>query len=137
MNTVLQDIAESVQRLSRDVAVTPRDRLDGVLLRLQRLQHILRQVSALTDDVIVLQQCNAAAIVMQQAEPLTVEEEHSTGSIVESYQRCGTVGRPAFEISREQLEFLLGYDFTVTDIARILGNCMFSFRKKLRINTMF
>ena len=35
-------------------------------------------------------------------------------------EACG-VGRPKFSVSREQLEYLLSFDFTATDIAETLG----------------
>ena len=52
---------------------------------------------------------------------LRLESEISAGGYQPSIIMTGSVGRPKFDISREQLEELLQSRFSVPDIAHLLG----------------
>ena len=47
-------------------------------------------------------------------------------------ERSGSIGRPRFEIPREQLEYLFGYDFSVRDIAGALGVSQSTVKRRAR-----
>ncbi|XP_014671669.1 PREDICTED: uncharacterized protein LOC106812336 isoform X2 [Priapulus caudatus] len=72
---VLQSVSVCVTRLARDIAVALPDRIGNGFLRLQRLQYILRQVTALSDDSVILQMCNDAVVALNQAEQLLINQE--------------------------------------------------------------
>lgn len=46
--------------------------------------------------------------------------------------RSGKTGRPRFDISKEHLEFLLEFDFTVPEIARLLDVSVRTIRRRMK-----
>ncbi|XP_014671670.1 PREDICTED: uncharacterized protein LOC106812336 isoform X3 [Priapulus caudatus] len=131
---VLQSVSVCVTRLARDIAVALPDRIGNGFLRLQRLQYILRQVTALSDDSVILQMCNDAVVALNQAEQLLINQEahHATQTPLVPCHHSQRAGRPGFVIHREQLEFLLDYNFKVTDISRMLGVQEYRIRSAIR-----
>ncbi|XP_014671668.1 PREDICTED: uncharacterized protein LOC106812336 isoform X1 [Priapulus caudatus] len=131
---VLQSVSVCVTRLARDIAVALPDRIGNGFLRLQRLQYILRQVTALSDDSVILQMCNDAVVALNQAEQLLINQEahHATQTPLVPCHHSQRAGRPGFVIHREQLEFLLDYNFKVTDISRMLGVSLSTINRRLQ-----
>ena len=92
------------------------EQMDYLIFRLEQIsRHLLRikQVHTATANFLIedvaqcialLSNCNLS---LQQAFQVPIEGNH--------------IGRPRFDIPREQLEYLLSYEISVTDIAKVLG----------------
>ena len=107
---VLLDLLRQIENLDSE-------QLDGVVFRLEQLaSHIIRlcDVNLVNDDIQYL--VTAAMQNLQRAEQINSERPFQTDVV-----HSGTAGRPYFDISQEQLNYFLNYQFSVPDIARALG----------------
>jgi hypothetical protein len=103
------------------------DDVDYVIFRLRQItRHLLRLggVEGLPEEV----QNNLLTVTMLLNQ---VEDEHIRPA-VQPTRHHGCRGRPRFEIPREQLEYLVSYDFSFVDIAKALGVSVSTINRRAR-----
>jgi hypothetical protein len=104
------------------------DQLDAIIFRLEQLaSHIIRLCDISLVDDAIQHDVTLAMHYLQQVEELQTENSY-TVDIFQSGQR----GRPCFDISREQLNYFLSYQFSVPDIAKALGVSQSTISRRMR-----
>ena len=99
--------------LSRQIENLDSQQLDGVVFWLKQLaSHIICNcdVNLVNDDIQYL--VTAAMQNLQRAEQINSERRFQTDVV-----HSGRAGWPYFDISQEQLNYFLNYQFSVPDIA--------------------
>ena len=103
--------------LLRQVKNLDSDGLDSVIFRLEQLaSHVIRlcDVSLIDDDV--------QGLITDTILNLSrVEKFNTNAPFVVEMVYSGQAGRPSFNISYDQLNYLLNFELSVPDIAQALG----------------
>ena len=104
------------------------DVADYVLYRLQQVaRHLSRIAASAPGNVFEEVQLSLSEItsVLQDA-------ERSWLPVSFAVHPTGSVGRPKFEISKDQLEYLVEYELKTPDIAKALGVSVSTIKRRLR-----
>ena len=118
----LIDLSRRLKQDSRD------DVADYVLYRLQQVaRHLSRIAASVTGNIFEEVQLSLAEITSALEE---AERNWQPVSFV--VRSTGSVGRPRFEISKDQLEYLVEYELKTPDIAEALGVSVSTIKKRLR-----
>ena len=118
----LIDLSRRLKQDSRD------DAADYVLYRLQQVaRHLSRIAASVTGNIFEEVQLSLAEITSALEE---AERNWQPVSFV--VRSTGSVGRPRFEISKDQLEYLVEYELKTPDIAEALGVSVSTIKKRLR-----
>ena len=113
------------RRLEQDVN---EDVADYVLFRLQQASNHLSRLAASVDlDVL-----NEVQTSLAQVTTILADAERNWQPIYPDVNNEGLVGRPKFEISRDQLQYLLDYDLKISDISEALGVSRSTIKRRLR-----
>ena len=110
LRSTLLDLLRQVENLDSDG-------LDSVIFRLEQLaSHVIRlcDVSLIDDDV-------QGLITDTILNLRRVEEFNTNAPFVVEMVYSGQAGRPSFNISYDQLNYLLNFELSVPDIAQALG----------------
>lgn len=113
------------RRLEQDVN---EDVADYVLFRLQQaLNHLSRLAASV--DVEVFHEVQTS---LAQVTTVLADAERNWQPTYPAVNTGGLVGRPKFEISKDQLEYLVDYDLKISDIAEALGVSRSTIKRRLR-----
>lgn len=118
----LLDLARRLQQdtVSEDVA-------DYVLFRLEQIsRHLVR----LADNMQVFVTVRSSLATVRRMLSEVERNWHHSSPVVANQPR--TVGRPRFEIPREQLLYLADYEITIPDMSRALGVSESTIKRRMR-----
>jgi hypothetical protein len=131
--TLRVQLRGSLVDLLRQLQNLDSEQLDAITFRLGQLaSHIIRLCDVnLVDDEI--QHCVTQAMYyLQRVEELNTDRPFTT-EVVHS----GIPGRPGLDISLEQLNYFLNYQFSISDIARTLGVSQSTIFRRMRKYGLF
>ena len=115
-DTLLRDLSNSVLNILRQLENPDPEVIDTAIFRLESLSsHVIRLcgLDLINDEI--------AELITDTLNKLrTVEELHNNNHASVGLVYSGRPGRPRFEISREQLTYLLRYELSVRSIADVL-----------------
>ena len=104
------------------------EQYDAIIFRLEQLaSHIIRLCDVNLLDDAIEHYVTQAMCYLQRVEELQTEDSF-TVDILQSGQR----GRPCFDISHEQLNYFLHYQFSIADIAKALGVSQSTISRRMR-----
>ncbi|KXJ07772.1 hypothetical protein AC249_AIPGENE21923 [Exaiptasia diaphana] len=101
---------------------------------LERLRHVLLDLSIrMSIDTPVFDEVQRElAVVTSLLRSETSATEGNMHSVVPYTSQPNTVGRPKFDISMEQLQYLVNWDLSSRDIANALGVSQSTIKRRLR-----
>ena len=104
------------------------EQFDAIIFRLEQLaSHILRLCDVNLVDDAIQQYVTQAMYYLQCVEELQTENSFTVDTF-----RSGSRGRPCFNISCEQLTYLLNYQFSIADTAKALGVSQSTISRRMR-----
>lgn len=113
------------KRLEQDV---DEDVADYVLFRLQQASNHLSRLAASVD----LEVFKEVQTSLAQVTTVLGDAERNWQPIYPDVNTGGLVGRPKFEISKDQLQYLVDHDLKISDIAEALGVSRSTIKRRLR-----
>ena len=113
------------RRLEQDVN---EDVADYVLFPLQQASNHLSRLAASVD----LDVFNGVQTSLAQVRTILADTERNWQPIYPDVNNEGLVGHPKFEISRDQLQYLVDYDLKIYDISEALGVSRSTVKKCLK-----
>ena len=125
LNSLRHTLLDLARRLQQDTV--SEDVADYVLFRLEQIsRHLVR----LADNMQVFDtvRTSLATVTRMLSE---VERNWHYSSPAVTYQPR-TVGRPRFEIPREQLQYLVDYEITIPEMSRALGVSESTIKRRMR-----
>lgn len=120
-------LRQSLLDLSRRLQCSPDDEVvDFLIYRLEQIcGHLARMGNRFNSTF------HAISEVISLLRDLNLENRTTLPNVLEQ-NRAGSVGRPKFVITREQLVYMLEYDISVPDIAHALGVSKSTIKRRLR-----
>jgi len=101
------------------------DTVDFVMFRLRHINRHLLHFERYTEVVRSI----SAVIVLLESEEESRVNHNFPGYCVAP---CGSVGRPKFDITREQLEYMINYNISLSKIAHALGVSKSTIKQRVR-----
>ena len=125
----LQSLRLHLIDLSRRLEQDPSDDVaDYVLYRLQQVaSHLSRIAGSVPGNVFADVQHSLGEVTS-----ILADAEHNWQPAPTVLCSAGLVGRPRFEISKDQLEYFVEYELTCPDIAEALGVSVSTIKRRLR-----
>ena len=117
-------LIDLLRRLNQDVN---EDVADYVLFRLQQASNHLSRLAASVD----LDVFNEVQTSLAQVTTILADVERNWQPIYPDVNNEGLVGRPKFERSRDQLQYLVDYALKISDISEALGVSRSTIKRRL------
>ncbi|XP_044174182.1 uncharacterized protein LOC122957830 [Acropora millepora] len=118
----LIDLSRRLEQDSRDVVA------DYVLYRLQQVARHLSRIAASAPGNVF----EEVQLSLSEITSVLEDAERSWLPVSFAVRSTGSVGRPKFEISKDQLEYLVEYELKTPDIAKALGVSVSTIKRRLR-----
>lgn len=124
LQTLRLHLIDLSRRLEQDVS---EDVADYVLFRLEQVSHHLSRLVSVQGSVL-----HEVYTSLAEVRALLRDAERQWQPVCPAVNTTGFVGRPKFEIGRDQLLYLVEYDLKVADIAEALGVSSSTIKRRLR-----
>ena len=124
LRSLRQSLLDLSRRIEHDASA---EAIDYVIFRLRQIsRHLLRLggVDNITEEL------HQSLVIVTSL--LSQVEQQSLPNLLTAEGSNGCVGRPRFEIPREQLEYFFDYDFSLRDIAEALGVSQSTVKRRAR-----